>query len=118
MVEIPYVDEHLSMFIILPQSKTGLPELESKLTPELLTVSGVSRFEFLHDWSSSSRQRNEVTLEFVRPRECKGRSVGIMYVFIVALVVCLPRAASPQPQIPLTLGSPILNPVEAPHPLP
>ena len=39
VVEIPYIDEHLSMFVFLPRTKTGLAEFESKLTADKLTVS-------------------------------------------------------------------------------
>ena len=38
VIEIPYIDEHLSMFVMLPKARTGLADFESKLTSEKLTV--------------------------------------------------------------------------------
>ncbi len=36
LVELPYQDQDLSMLVILPDSRDGLPEVEAKLTPEAL----------------------------------------------------------------------------------
>jgi len=37
VLELPYCGDELSMVVLLPDARDGLPELEARLTPELLT---------------------------------------------------------------------------------
>ncbi|MBW4679382.1 MAG: serpin family protein [Microcoleus vaginatus WJT46-NPBG5] len=67
VLELPFVDDRLSVVILLPQQVDGLPELERRLTPENLTkwVSSLSSEVPVSVWLPKFQLRSEFELKEV-----------------------------------------------------